>query len=271
MSDYYQILGLDRSASEADIKNAYRKLAMKHHPDRGGDVGYFQEIQSAYATLSDPQKRAEYDNPRPQFNQGPGGFHFHTGGMPEGFEQFFHHFGFGFQQPRANRAIQLQTSISLEDAFYGKDLIASVGMPSGREQTVNINIPKGMHSGTTLKLAGMGDDSIPGIPRGDILLNVHIHDHPKYKRQGDDLIVDVDVNCIDAMLGGEVNVISIDGKTLATTIPAKIQHDAILSIPGYGMPNFNDSNRRGRLLLKIKITIPEINDIQRATLEKIKI
>ena len=272
MSDYYQTLGVPKSASDDEIKKAYRSAAMKHHPDRGGDQGKFQEIQAAYATLSDPQKRAEYDNPQPQF--GGGGFHFHNG---EGFEHIFGQgspfgdiFGFRHRQPK-NSNIQLQTVITLEEAFTGKELLASVQLPSGREQTFSISIPKGVHNGTTLRLAGMGDDSVPNVARGDILLNVQVADHYYFKRQHDDLIQEHEISCIDAMVGSTINITSIDNKNLETQIPAGTQHDAILALAGYGMPNFNHAGHRGRLLIRIKIKVPTLTEEQKTTLKNLNI
>jgi curved DNA-binding protein len=270
MSNYYETLGVSRTATDDEIKRAYRSAAMKHHPDRGGDAGKFQEIQAAYATLSDPNKRSQYDNPAPQ-----GGFHFHG---PEGFEQFFGQgspfgdiFGFHQRRPQGNRNIQLQTAISLEEAFYGKEMLASVTLPSGHEQTVNITIPKGIHEGTTLKLQGMGDDSQIGAPRGDMLLSVQIQNHPVFKRQGDDLIQEHVIDCFDALLGGTITVKGIDGKQLETNIPAGVQHDAILSLNGHGMPNFNNHTRRGRLLIRIKIKIPTLSEEQKSNLRQLNI
>jgi DnaJ-class molecular chaperone len=277
--NYYEILGVSKQATEDEIKKAYRKLASQHHPDKGGDKVKFQEIQSAYATLSDEQKRQQYDNPRPQFGGGnPGGFEFHFDG-PGGFEQFFgggHPFGdiFGFRQQRrqaTNRNVQLQTSISLEDAFWGKELIANVTLPSGKEQTVNIKIPQGIHEGTTLRLSGMGDDSVKELPRGDILLNVHIGNHPRFIRQGDDLFQEVTINSIEAMLGTTITLTSIDDKQLETTIPAGIQNDAMIGLAGYGMHNFNDPSRRGRLIVKVKIVTPALSEEQKNNLRNLNI
>ena len=270
--DYYQTLNVPKGASDEEIKRSYRSLAMKHHPDRGGDANAFQEIQEAYGVLSDPQKRAEYDNPQPQ------GFSFQQGGVPPGFEHFFgggHPFAdiFGFGRPRqpTNRTIQMRTTITLEEAFYGKELMASVVLPSGREQTFTMNIPAGVHEGTTLKLTGMGDDSLPGVPRGDLLLQVSIVDHPHFKRQGDDLLRDCDISCIDAMAGVKITITTIDGKQLETTIPSGTQHDTILSLNGFGMPNINDPSRRGRLLLKIKLIVPVLSEAQKLALRNLNI
>ena len=273
--DYYQTLGVNRNATQEEIKKAYRSLAMKHHPDRGGDTAKFKEIQEAYATLSDEQKRAEYDNPQPQFNgfgAGPGGFNFHFGG-PQGFEHIFGDL-FGArhaQRPPQNRNVQLRTVINLEDAFYGKELLANITLPSGRDQTVNINIPQGIHEGTTLRLSGMGDDSVQGLPRGDILLSVHIADHPVFKRQGDDLVIEHELSAIDAMTGANIVVTGIDGKRLETTVPAGVQHDSVLSLAGQGMPNFNENTRKGRLLIKLKVRIPTLTEDQKVNLRKLGI
>jgi DnaJ-class molecular chaperone len=265
MSDHYSTLGVDRNSSPDDIKKAYRKMAAQHHPDRGGDTAKFQEIQGAYETLSDPGKRQQYDNPQPQGFPG-GGFHFHQGqGFPPGFEDIFSAFGqghpfgdmFGQRQPQRNRTINLQTSITLEDAFYGKDLIANLQLPSGKNQTLEIKIPAGINDGTTLRLNQMGDDSVPNAPKGDIHLTVQVQPHSVFQRQGDDLIKQVDVSCIDAMLGKTIKITTIDNKTLDITVPEGTQHGQTLAAAGYGMPKVNDIRFKGRLLILINITVPK--------------
>lgn len=273
MTDYYQILGVNKDASDAEIKKAYRSLAMQHHPDRGGDAEKFQQLSEAYATLSDPQKRAEYDNPQ---SFGFNGSQFNFDDM-SGFEQFFgggnpfeNIFGFRRRAP-SNHNVHLQTSISLEDAFNGNEIIASVTLPSGKEQAINIKIPQGIHEGTTLKLAGMGDDSIPNLPRGDILLTVHVQNHPKFRRQGDDLIYDAAIDCIAAMVGTTINISNIDGRNLEANIPGGVQHGSLLSLNGCGMPNFNVPERRGRLLIRINVTVPQLSEEQKTQLRNLNI
>jgi len=261
MADYYSTLGLSKGANPDEIKRSYRKLASQYHPDKGGSKEKFQEIQEAYATLSDPEKRNQYDNPAPQGF--PGGFHFQQGGgVPPGFEDIFSHFGGMFgggnrqrEQPR-NRTLNMQTNITLEDAYNGKELIASVNLPSGREQVIEIKIPPGVHDGTVLRLAGMGDDSYQNIPRGDIHLSITVIPHHVFHRRGDDLVRTVGITCIDAMLGKKINIDTIDGRTLEVMIHPGAQPGHTLAAQGYGMPNINNSGFKGRMLMEINISIP---------------
>jgi len=277
MTDYYSTLGISKSANADEIKKAYRRMANQHHPDKGGDTEKFKEIEEAYRTLSDPQKKAEYDNPQPQFGGGPGGFHFHTGNMPGGFEDIFAHFGgspfgdiFGRgRQPQRNRTLNIQTTITLEEAFHGKDLLATLGLPSGREQTIEVKIPAGIHDGTTLRLSGLGDDSITGIPRGDLHLTVSIQPHRIFQRQGDDLIRSVDINCIDAMLGRKISITTLDNKTLEVSVNPGTQPGQTLSVAGYGMPKMADPRFKGRLLVNVNVTIPQnLTAAQKTLLEQ---
>lgn len=273
MADYYSTLGINKNAGPDEIKRAYRKLASQHHPDKGGDTKKFQEIEEAYRTLSDPEKRAQYDNPQPQFSGGFGG------GMPPGFEDIFAAFGGGGhpfgdifgrrQQPPRNKTLNIQTRISLEEAFHGKELIASVTLPSGREQLIEVKIPAGIYDGTTLRLAGMGDDTFAQMPRGDIQLTIGIHQHMTFQRQGDDLIRNIEISCIDAMVGKSIYVDTIDGKTLEVKVNAGTQPGTIISAQGYGMPNINDSRFKGRMLLNVKMTVPTLNDEQKEALKKL--
>jgi DnaJ-class molecular chaperone len=259
MSDLYNTLGIDRSANPDEIKRAYRKLAAQHHPDRGGDTKKFQEIQAAYDTLSDPEKRNAYDNPPQQ----PSGFHF-QGGFPPGFEDIFAHFGgdplngfFGRRQAPRNKNLNIQASITLEEAFAGKQIVATLKLPSGREQAIEIKIPAGIQDGTTLRLANIGDDSIPGAPRGDIFLNVQVQPHSIFARQNDDLIQKIEISCIEAMLGTNKIIETLDKRSLEIKINSGTQHNQILSINSYGMPNINDNRFRGRMLINVEIKIPE--------------
>jgi curved DNA-binding protein len=263
--DYYQTLGVAKNASDDDIKKAYRKLAMKHHPDRtGGDDTEFKKIQEAYATLSDPQKRSQYDNPQPQFGNMGGGFNGVPPGMDEILSQMFGGspfgpFGGAFQQRRPqqrNQTIGLHTHITLEDAYKGKDVVASFTLPSGELRTIEIKIPPGINDGVTLRVGGVGDQTHKHLPPGDIHLTVNVQPHILFKREGDDLVREVDISVWDAILGKNITVECIDGRQVLATVPPGIQPGATLRLHGYGMPNQNDYRFKGNMMLKLKIIIP---------------
>ena len=199
MQNYYDILGVNENASDDEIKKAYRSLAMKHHPDRGGDQAVFKDISSAYDTLSDPQKKAEYDQMRmggPQFGFGGnpfGGNPFHDmfGGSP--FGAHFHDI-FGAQhRMHRNRDLNIQCQISFLDSYQGKQFEAAYNLPSGKPQTVIINVPAGVENGSTIRYQGLGDDSIPNAPRGNLNVTIIVTPDPKFTRQGDDLYTTLDI------------------------------------------------------------------------------
>ena len=169
MADYYDILGVDENASGADIKSSFRKLAQKHHPDRGGNEEKFKEINEAYDTLKDPQKKAEYDNMRNWNAQGGsfnGPFPFEDLGNAAGLHSVFTQvFGRGFG-PRGpgTSAISIQLDITLEDVINGVDKQLKIRLPSGNERTINVNVPQGIEHGTRIRYAGLGEVSHPQLP-----------------------------------------------------------------------------------------------------------
>jgi DnaJ-class molecular chaperone len=274
--DHYTTLGIPRTASPDDIRLAFRKLAAEHHPDRGGDVEKFKEIQVAYSVLGDPERRSAYDTPQPgagwwDNRGGPTGRGMHD----DIFGHFFNSPGmnpfdlFGQRPVQKNRTINITTSITLLEAMQGKDLIADLQMPSGRVQTINVKIPAGIQDGNVLRLQELGDNEIPHLPRGDIHLTVTIQAQRDWTRQGDDLITPIYISCVDAMLGCKLNFTTLDGKTLEINVNTGIQHGQVLSAPGYGMPNVNDPKLRGRLLLQVNIEMPEsLSPGQRELLSK---
>jgi curved DNA-binding protein len=265
MTDYYQTLGVSENASPDEIKRAYRSLANKHHPDKGGDQAKFKDISVAYDNLSDPQKRAEYDQQR-QFPQGQQ-FHFHSGnpfGGGHPFGDIFgggHPFGdmFGGRGMRRNRDLNIQCQVSLVDSFHGKQLEANYQLPSGRSQTVVINLPAGISHGETIRYQGLGDDSVPGAPRGNLNVTIVVLPDPTYRRAGDDMYITVNISPIEAMIGCTKTVRLITGSTLDLDIRAGIEHGAEFASHGNGFPNVN-TGQRGRFVSVINIRTPAIID-----------
>lgn len=275
--DYYSTLGINRNASQDEIKKAYRKMAMQHHPDRGGDEKKFKQISEAYEILSDPQKKQMVDmgvDPKSQhhggggFNQGPFEFHFGSGN----FEDIFGNFGFGGfrHHVQRNKTISLVVDLTLEDVLRGKDLDAEVIIPNGRKKIININIPAGIEEGQQIRYQGMGDNSIPNIPAGDLIVNVRVIPHRIYRREGDNIVVEKTVSAWEAMIGSKIDIETLDNKRLEINIPAGSQPDTILSCRGEGLPNMRN-RQRGHLLVKIKIQIPKIVENEKIDLiEKLK-
>ena len=257
--DYYSTLGVSRNSSPEDIKKAYRKLAMRYHPDRNnGDDRKFKDIQRAYEVLSDPQKRKMFDmgaDPTQQhsgnFRQGPFEFHFDTGNMEDLFN-----FGFGRGRPRqpVNRTVSLNLQITLEDCFFGKNLDAQVSLPSG-SKIINISIPPGIGHGQTIKYSGIGDQSIPNALPGDIIVNIMVQKHPKFTRQNDNLVYNHSISVWDAITGVSPVIETLDKKLLNINIPAGTQPETTMNCKGYGMPNVR-SGVRGNLYVKVKVDIP---------------
>lgn len=260
MMTYYETLGLQSNCSQADIKKAYRALAMQHHPDRGGDEKKFKEIEEAYRTLSDEQKRAEYDagGSQQEWNPfaGAGGFHDIN-------EMFGFRFGPGFagfqQQSRRNRDLGIRLNISLKDSFLGKELEALYQMMSGKQQSVVINIPPGIETGQTIRYNGLGDDSIPGAPRGNLNVTVFVDPDLQYFRRGDDICTQIELSAFDAMLGVEKMIRTIDDKTLQVKIRPGVQHGDEYSCSGMGFQN-SRHRQTGNFIIIVSVKIPAIID-----------
>ena len=276
--DYYSTLGLKRGASDAEIKKAYRSMAMKHHPDRGGDQAKFKEISTAYDYLSDPDKRRMIDagmDPnqsgfRHQGQQNPFEFHFNTGNLNDLFGNFGFGGGFGREPLRKNKTLNITIEITLEDVLQGKELNAEITIPNGKNKMINIVIPAGIEHGQQIRYEGMGDDSIQGIRAGDLIVNVLIKQHARFQRERTSLIMEGVISVWDAILGTQFTIQTLDNKTLSITVPAGTQPDTVLSCRGEGLPNMRN-RQRGNLLVKIKVHVPQnLSQDQRAQIQEFK-
>jgi curved DNA-binding protein len=264
--DHYNTLGVNHTTQPDEIKKAYRKLASKHHPDKGGDPEQFKKIQEAYETLSDPDKKYQYDNPmQNQFGGGQNPF------GNAGFD-FNDIFGGGFQQRRQpkNRDISIGTRITLEESLKGKSLIATYRLNSGKEERINIDVPRGARHGDTIKFGGFGDDYDKRFPRGDLLVKIQIEKHPVWTRDGDDLFCQKSINVFDFLLGNVIIIKTLDNKTLQIKLPKGTQVGQNFSINGHGMPNVR-TGRRGNAYVRVMADIPNITDNELLTqIEELK-
>jgi len=260
--DYYSILGLSKTATQDDIRKAYKKMSMKHHPDRGGDEEEFKKVNEAYQTLGDAQKRAAYDNPQPQ------GFNFNTQNMHDGFGPFGMPgmddvFAQMFRQQRQpmqrNQDITIAADVTIADLFTGKQLYAQFSTRTGKQERVEIDIPKGIREGQSIRYKGLGDNSIPRLPRGDLYVKVRILPDRNWRKEGYDFHTTVDVNIFDLLLGGEVNLSTPEGRTLSLKIPKGSQPSTTFSVHGYGVPDIK-SGRRGTIFVKLNAFVPRITD-----------
>ena len=269
MANAYETLGVPKGASEDEIKRAYRKLAAKHHPDRGGDTAKFQEIQSAYETLTDPQKRAQHDNPFQQ-HQGPGGSHFEFhfgGGNPEDiFQQFFSQ-GFGgnpFQrqaQPRRNKDLRINLQITLAETLINQHKSVSVQTTKGERFTVDVNIPRGVSNGTTIKYSQMGDNFFDTLTRGDLYVIINIIADQRFQQHGINLVSDLEINSIEAMTGCDKIIQGLDGREFSIKIPRACQYGTKFGLQGQGLYQMN-TNVRGDLIVNIIVTTPNLTEQQ---------
>ena len=284
--DYYETLGLAKSASADEIKSAFRKLARKHHPDLAKDKKAaeekFKEINEAYEVLSDPEKRKKYDEYGSNwqhagngFQGAPGGgsgygsggfgggsaggtdFHFGGTGYSDFFEQFFgtrrgrgFGGGAGFEEtPQRGRDVEADILVTLDEALNGATRQISFRKGNAPDvQTYTVRVPKGVREGQRIRLAGQGESG------GDLYLRVKMQQHPDYRFEGADILHDVEVPAWRAVLGGELTIPTPDGKA-KLKIPAGTQSGRKFRIPGRGLPERGGG--RGDFYAVMEIEVPE--------------
>lgn len=289
--DYYKILGVERSASADAIRKAYRKLAMKYHPDQnpGNKAAEerFKEINEAYQVLSDDQKRARYDQLGSAYSnwQGrgaPGNFDWGqwTGGQRVNMDDLNDLFGGGggdvfsdfFRsifggtggasvrtsgRARPTTGFQQPATISLDEAFHG-----TTRQLQSESRRMEVKIPAGVKTGSKVRVAGAGPEG------NDLYLIIEVTDDPRFERDGDDLRTTANVDAFTAILGGEAEVETMAGK-VKLNIPAGTQPEQVFRLAGRGMPHVKDRNQKGDLFVKLKVQVPKyLSTKQRELIEE---
>ena len=246
MTDYYAALGVPKTATADEIKKAFRRLASQHHPDKGGDTQKFQAIQEAYATLGDEQKRAEYDNPRPQFS----GFRGTPGGVNinDIFGQMFGQ-GYGQQHQHPRRShVRMTLWISLLDVATGGKRTVSLGTQAG-VSAVEIEIPLGINDEDNVQYEGIG----PG--GSDLVVQFKVTPDRKWQRDGLNLLQEVRIDIWDLILGGELTIDTLTGKTLSTQVPARTQPGTVLRLKSQGLRD--RAGQTGDIMIRVQAQIPD--------------
>jgi len=350
MKDYYEILGVDKSASKEDIKKAFRNLAHKYHPDKkGGDEKKFKEANEAYSVLSDDKKRAEYDTYGRVFNDGGArsqdgygqSFGFDFTNFSQGFEDldlgdiFGEFFGGGRERQKRGRDISIDLEISFAESIFGterkvllhKTSICEQCNGSGSEkgtsfstcatcngkgkihetrrsfigsfstvktcpacegsgqvpqqkckachgkgivrkqEEIAIKVPAGIDNGEMIRLTGSGEAVSRGIP-GDLYVKIHVAKHPAFKKDGNNLVMDLNIKLSQALLGGEVTIPTLDGD-IGLIVPEGVKFGEILRVKEKGVPF--ERGKRGDLLVKINIILPKkLSREAKKTIEELK-
>ena len=291
--DYYEVLGVSKTASADEIQKAYRKLARKYHPDLHADAEEkerervkqrFQKVQQAYDVLSDEQKRQMYDQMGPGFEQmagspfgrGQAGGSPFGGGEPidisqlfggggggGGFEEIFRqmggagggHPGGGRRPPGPTRGgdIDQEITVPFATAVLGGTHQVSFQRRSGKVETIDVKIPAGIESGKKIRLRGQGQNGIDGGPRGDLLITVKVAPHPIYTRKGMNLQVTVPITVVEAAAGAKIDLPTPHG-TVSLTVPPGTSSGKSLRLKGMGVKG---ANRSGDLMATLQIVVPE--------------
>lgn len=255
MMDHYNTLGVPREASQDEIKKAYRKLAMQHHPDKGGNPEQFQKISEAYEVLSNPDKRLQYDNPSARPQGFPAGFDFDTHGfdLNDIFNQIFGQRGQANGQSK--HVYRTRVTVSLVDTYNGADHILQLALPTG-VKVLNIKVPKGVHSGDQVRYDNLIDNAT-------LIIEFIVLPDLRFDRSGHDLYSNLPISVLDLIVGTKIEFKTISGSKVEVTIEPNTQPSQQIRLRGMGMPVNQAGQVFGDQILLLKPFIPDnvSNDI----------
>ncbi|MBU1052964.1 MAG: DnaJ domain-containing protein [Proteobacteria bacterium] len=293
---YYKELGVEKTATDDEIKKAYRKLAMKYHPDHAKDdkssEEKFKKISEAYAVLSDKEKRKQYDEfGSTAFNQkysqedifrgfdfsdilrefgiGGGAFSGRGGGRRPtcGTGSPFGNFS-AYQQQAHGQDLVYELPLTLEEVANGTTKVISFRHDK-RSEKLTVKIPKGMLSGKKLRLAGKGEPGPYGTEPGDLYIQAKVLDNPLYTVKEHNLYIEKSIKLTEAVIGTKISIPTIEGKELNLKIPPATKHGTKMRLAGHGLPQMNVKNK-GDLYVSINITIPKsLTSEQKELIEKL--
>lgn len=277
--DYYKVLGLNKSATAAEIKKAYRKLARKLHPDLNPNdktaQEKFQQLNEANEVLSDPEKRKKYDQygkdwqhadafekaKQEQGSQGFGGQRTYSGGgqnfdesqFSDFFESMFGGGGGNRRQASQFKGQDLNATLrlNLTDVLESQKQTISIG-----EKKIRLTIPAGVEDGQTIKIKGYGGEGMNGGPKGDLLITFEIFNNTRFKRLESDIYSTEEISLYTALLGGEITVETLTGKVKLNVKP-ETQNDTKVKLKGKGLPKYKKENQYGNLYITYKIVLPK--------------
>jgi len=235
VKDYYAILGVNKQATDSEIKKAYRKLASEHHPDRGGNADRFKEVQEAYDVIGDKSKRAEYDNPQ--------GFYSQRHNFDDILDQYFTQFNMRSQM----RSSRIDLWINLEDVARGGPRLITVNTGAGT-MPVEIDIPQGIHDGEAVRYPKL-------IRNSDLVVGFRINPHPQWRREGLDLWCEKPLNFWQLIIGTEIPVRDLLGRTVNLKVPPQTKPGSSLRLKGRGLQR--SGHNSGDIFVKVQATMPD--------------
>jgi DnaJ-class molecular chaperone len=275
MQDHYSTLGVSPTAADPEIKSAYRKLVKEYHPDRNpGMADKFHQVQEAYEVLSTPSRRAQYDGQRRSSTGSPRGqAHYddfmntygHSGASMEDILRDISRSRASWNHGAKNRDITMSYSITLEEAFLGKQADINYVLPGGLNKAISVKIPQGVQDGIKLRFQGKGDDAMSGVAPGDLYVKITVIPNSTFVRMGQNLTTSVTIDYLDAILGTDREIPTIDGGRIRMRIPAGITAGQSLRASAKGMIV---GGQRGDMMVEVIIQPGKLNEEQRQLIQQ---